>query len=106
MCYLLSWLNRRVPNGTHGGVRGRGIYLNSPPTRLLAAEQYGLGACWVHIRNRSGNRMSSDEEIRELLGVPEDYAVLNLVAIGSKAENKMGYAETDFDMNKVHYEQF
>lgn len=73
---------------------------------LLAAEQYGLGACWVHIRNRSGNRMSSDEEIRELLGVPEDYAVLNPVAIGSKAENKMGYAETDFDMNKVHYEQF
>ena len=23
VCYLLSWLNRRVPNGTHGGVRGR-----------------------------------------------------------------------------------
>ena len=35
MCYLLSWLNRRVPNGTHGGVRGRGIYLNSPPTRFM-----------------------------------------------------------------------
>jgi len=27
-------LNRRVPNGTHGGVRGREIYLNFPPTRL------------------------------------------------------------------------
>ena len=25
VCYLLSWLNRRVPNGTHGGVRGREI---------------------------------------------------------------------------------
>ena len=23
VCHLLSWLNRRVPNGTHGGVRGR-----------------------------------------------------------------------------------
>ena len=27
-------MNRRVPNGTHGGVRGREIYLNFPPTRL------------------------------------------------------------------------
>ena len=27
-------MNRRVPNGTHGGVRGRGNNI-SPPTRLL-----------------------------------------------------------------------
>ena len=27
-------LNRRVPNGTHGGVRGRGY--SAPPTRLAA----------------------------------------------------------------------
>ena len=40
---------------------------------LLAAEQYGLGACWVHIRNRRGKRKSSDEEIRELLGVSDDF---------------------------------
>ena len=33
----LAWAhleNRRVPNGTHGGVRGRRIYLNPPPTRF------------------------------------------------------------------------
>jgi len=52
---------------------------------LLAAEQYDLGACWVHIRNRMGKKKSSDEEIRDLLGVSDDYAVLNLVAIGDKA---------------------
>ena len=27
--------NRRVPNGTHGGVRGRDFYSEIPPTRLL-----------------------------------------------------------------------
>ena len=32
---------------------------------LLAAEQYGVGACWVHIRNRMGQVKSSDEEIRD-----------------------------------------
>ena len=33
VCHLLSWLNRRVPNGTHGGVRGRGNLI-FPPTRF------------------------------------------------------------------------
>ena len=73
---------------------------------LLAAEQYDVGACWVHIRNRTGKRGSSDEEIRELLGVPEGYAVLNLVALGGKGEQKQGYTENDFDKSKIHYEKY
>lgn len=73
---------------------------------LLAAEQYGLGACWVHIRNRTGKRKTSDEEIRELLGAPEGYAVLNLVALGGKGEKKRGYTENDFDKSKIHFERF
>ena len=62
---------------------------------LLAAEQYDVG------RNRS-----SDEEIRELLGVPDGYAVLNLIALGGKGERKKGYAESDFDFSKVRRETF
>lgn len=73
---------------------------------LLAAEQYGVGACWVHIRNRDGKRKTSDEEIRELLGVPDGYAVLNLVALGGKGEEKRGYSEEDLDQRKVHYEKY
>lgn len=73
---------------------------------LLAAEQYNIGACWVHIRNRTGKKKSSDEEIRELLGVPNGYAVLNLVALGGKGEEKAAYMEADFDKNKVHFERY
>ena len=73
---------------------------------LLAAEQYDIGACWVHIRNRKGKRKTSDEEVRELLGVPDGYAVLNLIALGGKGENKQGYSESDFDFSKVHHEEF
>ena len=73
---------------------------------LLAAEQYDVGACWVHIRNRTGRNRSSDEEIRELLGVPDGYAVLNLIALGGKGERKKGYAESDLDFSKVHRETF
>ncbi len=73
---------------------------------LLAAEQYHIGACWVHIRNRTGKKKSSDEEIRDLLGIPSGYAVLNLIALGGKGEQKQGYTEADFEKNKIHYENF
>ena len=73
---------------------------------LLAAEQYDVGACWVHIRGRTGKKKTSDEEVRELLGVPEGYAVLNLIALGGKGEVKRGYTEADFDMSKVHFEEY
>ena len=73
---------------------------------LLAAEQYNIGACWVHIRNRTGKAKSSDEEIRKLLNIPEGYAVLNLIALGGKGEMKKGYTEADFDFGKVHFEKF
>lgn len=73
---------------------------------LLAAEQYDIGACWVHIRNRYGRKKTSEEEIRELLIIPEDYAVLNLISLGYKGENKRGYNESDFDFDKIHNEHF
>ena len=73
---------------------------------LLAAEQYGLGACWVHIRNRMGQRGTSDQEIRALLGVPDGYSVLNLVAIGEKGETKRAYTDADLHTENVHHEKY
>ena len=73
---------------------------------LLAVEQYGLGACWVHIRNRMGLRKTSDEEIRALLGVPDGYSVLNLVAIGEKGEDKRSYTDEDLHTENVHFGEY
>ncbi|MCD8090638.1 MAG: nitroreductase family protein [Clostridiales bacterium] len=73
---------------------------------LLAAEQYNLGACWVHIRNRMSQQKTSDEEIRSLLGVPKGYTVLNLVALGKKDEQKRPYTEKDLNPSLVHYKAF
>ena len=73
---------------------------------LLAAEQYGLGTCWVHIRGRNGTHKSSDEEIRDLLSIPDNYAVLNLIALGEKAEEKAPYNESQLDYGKIHYDRF
>ena len=73
---------------------------------LLAVEQYGLGACWVHIRNHMGQQGTSDQEIRSLLGVPDGYSVLNLVAIGEKGEEKRPYTDADLHTENVHYEKY
>lgn len=71
---------------------------------LLAAEHYGVGACWIHIRNREGQHKSADEEIRNLLNVPDKYRVLNVVALGLKDENKKAHTEEEFSQNNIHKE--
>lgn len=73
---------------------------------LLAAEELGMGACWIHMRNRAGQRTTADEEIRKVLGVPDNYSVLNVVALGQKGENKAARAEKDIHLQNVHYGKF
>ena len=73
---------------------------------LLAAEQFGIGACWIHIRNRAGQRTTADEEIRKILGVPNNYSVLNVVALGQKGENKSARTDKDLHWENIHREKF
>ena len=73
---------------------------------LLAAEQAGVGACWIHMRDRRGQRLSSEEEIRALLDIPEGYAVLNVVALGEKGERKRPYTESELHLQNIHQERF
>ena len=73
---------------------------------LLAAEQFGIGACWIHIHNRAGQRTTADEEIRKILGVPNDYSVLNVVALGQKGENKSARTDKDIHWENIHREKF
>lgn len=73
---------------------------------LLAAEQYDIGACWIHIRNRAGKIKTADEEIRELLNVPNMYKVLNCVALGKKGEIKRQRSRNDLHKANVHYETY
>ena len=52
----------------------------------LAAEELGLGSCWVQIRMRKdaeGN--DATENVKRILNLPENYSVLSIVALGHKA---------------------
>lgn len=73
---------------------------------LLAAEQYHVGACWIHIRDRAGKRKSADEEIRDLLNVPSQYRVLNVVALGEKGEKKEPVTIDKLQKKNIHFECF
>ncbi len=73
---------------------------------LLAAEQFDIGACWIHIRNRAGQIKTADEEIRDLLNVPDNFRVLNCVALGIKGESKSGYLKEDLSLENIHYEKY
>lgn len=73
---------------------------------LLAAEHYGLGACWNQIRDRDGQRFSASREIRDILGIPSRYEVLCVIPMGYKAEQKPPHTEDELDMQRMHFDKF
>jgi nitroreductase len=48
---------------------------------LLAARAHGLGSCWV-----AGDKKPYAEQIRRLVGAPEDHKLVSMVALGYPAE--------------------
>ena len=73
----------------------------------LESEKLGLGSCWVQLRNRMyDDERTSEQYVRELLGVPEKYEVNHFIAFGYPDEQKEGYTEEDMDFEKVSYNHF
>ena len=73
----------------------------------LAAEELGLGSCWVQVRNRfDAEGVSANENVRRLLSIPENYAVESIVAVGYKARESKPFDEERMQWEKVHIGQF
>ena len=55
----------------------------------MAAEDSGLGSCWVQIRNRNYDSNTTTETyIKNLLNIPENLKVESVIALGFKDEVK------------------
>jgi nitroreductase len=67
---------------------------------LLAAAALGLGAVWLGVYPRE-DRVAA---VRQVLGIPETIAPLNLVSIGHPAEQKE--PRTQYDEARVHRERW
>lgn len=72
----------------------------------LAAANLGLGSVWIQMRKRQSDIKSSEEEVRELLNIPEKYGVLSIMAIGYKDEIKEPYDVKSLDFSKVHNNRY
>ena len=48
---------------------------------ILALQAHGVTSCWV-----AGEKKTYSEQIRKMLGVPEKYSLVSLVAAGNPAE--------------------
>ena len=53
---------------------------------------------------RNGQKKSSSEEIKDLLGIPNKYKILNCVSLGIKKRTQK-MKEIDFK-SKIHYEKY
>ena len=73
----------------------------------LAAESVGLNSCWVQCRERGKNDgTSANQYLRQLLQIPVQYSVLNIVAIGYKNEIRKPFDDEKLQWHKIHEEKF
>ena len=70
---------------------------------LLQAEDLGLGACWIQIRDRKdAEGGDAEENVRRILGIPSHLRVLNIVAVGHKDMERKPFNEERLLWEKVH----
>lgn len=74
---------------------------------ILQAEDLGLGACWVQIRNRSmADGKPACEMVRGILGIPDNLEVLSIVAVGHKGIKLKPFDEEQLLWEKVHINSY
>jgi nitroreductase len=66
---------------------------------LLAAHAHGLGACWV-----AGDKKEYAVDISKLLGVPDAYTLVSMVAIG-KPDKRLSPDKKDIS-EVLHFDRF
>lgn len=70
---------------------------------LFQAEDMGLGACWVQIRNRANeNGENAEDNVRQILGIPDHLRILSIVAVGHKGMERKPFNEERLLWDKVH----
>lgn len=73
----------------------------------LTAHSLGLGSCWVQVRERlHSNNKKAEDYIKEVLGIPDNYVVESMVAMGYPDEEKKAYDLEELPYGKVHYNKY
>lgn len=71
------------------------------------AEELGLGSCWIQMRGRGlSDGTSADTVIQGVLGIPENFSCLCILALGHKADERKPQNEDKLKWENVHVEKF
>ncbi|MBQ8969505.1 MAG: nitroreductase family protein [Bacteroidaceae bacterium] len=72
---------------------------------MLQAEDLGLGACWVQVRDRKDkDGHAAEENVKILLGIPAGMRVLSIIALGHKGMERKPQNEERLKWDKIHHE--
>ncbi|MEF9951955.1 MAG: nitroreductase family protein [Clostridium sp.] len=73
----------------------------------ITAHSIGLGSCWVQTRMRNHSEDTTSEDfVRSLLNIPDNYAVEAIITIGYPDETKKAYTDENLLYNKIHVNKF
>jgi len=73
----------------------------------LTAEDLGLGSCWIQVRKRMKDSSTTSEDyVRSVLGLPGNYKVASVIAIGYPAETRPPCDENELLYEKLHSNKF
>ena len=72
----------------------------------LQAEDLGLGSCWCHIRNRTLGEMSTEQYVRDLINIPNNFGVLCIIGFGHKDQERKPNDLSKLTWEKIHIGSF
>jgi len=72
----------------------------------LQAEDLGIGSCWCHVRNRLLGEMSSEQYVREMLDIPDDFGILCIIGFGYKNQERKPNDLSKLTWEKIHIGSF
>lgn len=67
---------------------------------FLQATALGLGTVWKNLRSEWV------EEIKNLLGIPKQFMVINIIPVGYPKTKPEPHSDKDFDSKKIHKEKW
>lgn len=73
----------------------------------LEASDQGVGSCWVQCRGReTPDGKSTEEYIRVLMNIPENFGVLAVLALGIPEQEPAPHPLPCIECGKIHAEKF
>ena len=64
---------------------------------MIQAAALGLGTVWKHVAPEKA------PQVAKVLGLPEDYILVNLLPLGYPKKSMTPHGDKDFSPNKIHF---